>query len=306
MNHSDKLSGHKILITGASGFIGSHLRQRLCRGDAEVYCVSRELSNRDLDGANWLQGDLTNITTVREIFRSVKPELIFHLAGTVSAARNLELVVPTFQNISETTVNLLTVAAERGCQRFLLPASFEEPDSNRLSVVPSSPYAAARWASSIYTRMFYTLYRMPAVIARIFLTYGPGEKNEDKLIPYVISCLLRKQAPKLTWGEREVDWVFIEDIVDGLIATALASDVEGSTIDLGSGTLVSIRGVAEQLTRIVGTKVEVIFGALPERPMEQVRVADIKYTHEKIGWKPAISLEEGLKRTVEWYRSRLT
>ncbi len=306
MRSLHEMSGQRILVTGASGFIGSRLCLRLCRNGAEIHAVSRTRRAADTSCLRWWQGDLAEIQTVRNLFHTVKPQLIFHLAGNAAAARNLELVLPTFHANLVTTVNLLTVAAEEGCRRIVLTGSLEEPEAGHTGVTPSSPYAASKWASSAYGRIFHELYQTPTVIARVFMTYGPGQQDLRKLIPYVILSLLQEQAPKLTTGQREVDWIYVDDVVDGLVAVAQAPDVEGSTIDLGSGSLVPIRAVVEQLVKLVGSQVEPLFGALPNRPLEQVRAADTPYAYAKLGWKPLTSLEKGLEYTVDWYRRQLT
>ena len=169
---------------------------------------------------------------------------------------------------------------------------------------PSSPYAAGKWASSAYARMFNRLYKTPVVIARIFMTYGPGEPNPNKIIPYVITSLLHGESPKISSGTREVDWIYVDDVVDGLILAAQATDVEGHTVDLGSGVLVPIRKVVENLVDIIGTDLKPLFGSIPDRPMEQVRVANIGVTRERIGWEPKTSLEKGLRCTVDWHMNQ--
>jgi len=150
--------------------------------------------------------------------------------------------------------------------------------------------------------MFHALYQTPVTMARLYMVYGPGQQDLRKLIPYVTLALLRKEAPRLTSGQRQVDWIYVGDVVDGLLAIAKAPDVEGDTIDLGSGVLVPIRTVVQELVKIIDSDVKPLLGSVPDRPMEQVRVADISDTHEKIGWRPATSLQEGLQRTVDWYR----
>jgi len=142
------------------------------------------------------------------------------------------------------------------------------------------------------------------VIVRLFMGYGP-EQNPRKLIPSVTLSLLRGEAPKLSSGQWQADWIYIDDIIDGLLAAAQVPHIEGCTIDLGSGVLVSVRTIVQQLVNLVGSDLEPIFGELPDRPIEQVLVADIAEAEAKLGWKPSIPLDEGLKRTVEWYRSQM-
>jgi nucleoside-diphosphate-sugar epimerase len=251
------------------------------------------------------QGDLSEIGTARRLLKTIRPDVIFHLAGHAVGGRDLELVLPTFQSNVSTTVNLLTAATEVGCYRIVVAGSLEEPVLDNEYVVPSSPYAAGKWASSAYARMFHKLYKAPIVITRLFMVYGPGEPNTNKIVPYVINLLLSRQQPRLSSGTREVDWIFVDDVVDGIIVAALSPAAEGCTLDIGSGILVSVRTVVETLVEIIESDLKPQFGAIMDRPMEQVRVANRQATFEKIGWEPRVSLEQGLRSTVEWHRQQL-
>jgi UDP-glucose 4-epimerase len=298
-------AGEKVLITGASGFIGSHLCRRLCQAGIELHAISRVKRPGHEDRLRWWQGDLSDSATARDLMQAVKPDVIFHLASHVMGARSLQNVLPTFRSNLFSTVNIMAAASEIGCRRIVLTNSLEEPDPGDPASVPSSPYAAAKWASSGYARMFHALYQLPVVILRLFMVYGPAQQDLSKLIPYVTLCLLRGEAPRLTSGGRDVDWIYVEDVVDGIVAAAQASDVEGKTIDIGSGELVPIRKVVEHLVRLITPTIEPVFGALADRPLEQVRVAARDRSNALLGWKALVPLEQGLKRTVEWYGQQL-
>ena len=298
------LEKQKVLVTGAAGFIGSHLCRTLLDGGAEVHGISRKAQLDSEGGMHWWQGDLANASIARDLIAAIQPDIIFHLASYVAGSRDLRLVWPTFESNLMSTVNLLTMASEIGCRRIVLTGSLEEAESNGGETVPSSPYAAAKGASSSYARMFHALYRTPVVKARLFMVYGPGQQDTNKLIPYVTLSLLGKQPPKLSSGLRQVDWIYVQDVVGGLIAAAQAPNIEGQTIDLGSGTLVSIQTIVQQLADRIDSRVELLWGALPERQMEQTRVANIKKTYDSTGWKPQTSLTTGLECTVDWYREQ--
>lgn len=187
----------------------------------------------------------------------------------------------------------------------VLTGSLAEPDAQNGELFPTAPYAAAKWASSGYARMFHALYQFPVVIARVFMVYGPAQVDLTKLIPYATLSLLRGETPKITSGDRLVDWIYVSDVVDGFIALAHAPGVDGATIELGSGALVSIREIVQQLAAVVDPRARVEFGALPDRPLEPTRTAKTAETFARLGWKPQVPLQEGLKRTVEWYREEL-
>jgi len=223
----------------------------------------------------------------------------------VAGARELGLVLPTFRSNLISTVNLFTVAAEMGCRRIVMAGSMEEPASAQADAIPSSPYAAAKWAGSAYGRMFHALFRLPVVLLRIFMVYGPGQRDLRKLIPYVTLSLLRGERPELTAGTRWVDWIFVGDVVEGLLAAARTPGLEGKEIDIGSGHLTQIRAIVERLVQLVDPRITPVFGAVTDRPLEQTRVADTSKSQALMGWGPRVTLDDGLRETVDWFRGRI-
>lgn len=270
-----------------------------------MHAVSRRPPPDGSENLRWWLGDVSNIDVVRDLFRNIRPDVVYHLASHVMGAPGLEHVLPTFHGNLQTSVNILTAAAELGCRRLVLTGSLAEPEPTKGEAFPSAPYAAAKWASSAYGRMFHALYQLPVVLARVFMVYGPAQKDLSKLVPYATLSLLQKRSPKVSSGERLVDWIYVSDVIDGYLALAETSNIEGSTIELGSGKLISIREIIGQLADIVDCGVTATFGALPDRPIEPVRVADIAQTYERIGWKPTTPLAIGLHATVDWYRNNL-
>lgn len=298
-------AGHRILVTGASGFIGSRLCARL-RGDpGEIHAVSRTGRPAGDDGVRWWQADLAELSAVRDVLTRAKPDVVFHLASHVAGARDPGLVLPTFRSNLMSTVNLLTVAREIGCRRIVVTSSMEEPEPGHPDATPSSPYAAAKWAGSAYARMFHALFQSPVVLLRVFMVYGPGQRDLRKLVPYVTLSLLRGEAPKLTSGSRPVDWVYVEDVVEALLAAARVPGLDGKTVDVGSGQVTSVRAVVDHLVSLIDPRIHPLFGAVPERPLEQVRVADTAAARALMAWGPTTALETGLRKTVDWYRRRL-
>jgi UDP-glucose 4-epimerase len=296
--------GKRVLVTGATGFIGSHLLKGLEARAAEIHGISRNRQIAQPDTVRWWQAELEDIDSVRTVMCHVKPDIVYHLASNVTGSRAIEHVLPTLHGNFISTVNLLMASSEIGCQRIILAGSLEEPEINQDLISPSSPYAAAKWASSIYARMFHDLYHAPVVTAKIFMVYGP-EQNLRFLVPYVISSVLQGVPPQVSSGTRSVDWIYVDDVVSGLLAMAHAPNIEGCTIDLGSGTLTTVRAVIEQLVSCVNDRVHPVFDAIPDRPREQIRVANTVNSYDKLGWKSLTSLEAGLKLTVEWHKNQL-
>ena len=292
----------RVLVTGATGFIGTPLCSRLLENGAEVYALSRSIQAPNSKELHWIQADLADISSVREIFDQVKPDIIFHFSGLATAATDVELVTPTFQSLLASTVYLLVSAAKRGCSRFVLQGSLTEPSVGHFN--PGSPYAAAKWASSVYGRMFFQLYNTPVINVRLFMTYGPGQ-NLGKLIPYATLSALRDESPKLSSGEWQADWIYVDDVVAGFLAAGSTPGIDGQTIDLGSGELTAVAAIVQNIIELTGREVKPIFGALPDRPFEQICVADTKQAYATLGWQPTVSLTEGLKRTISWLRERV-
>jgi nucleoside-diphosphate-sugar epimerase len=291
----------KVLVTGASGFIGQHLCRRLCCEGHRVHATSRRRHGTDAAGPRWHQADLADLAEARLIFATVKPDVVFHLAGEVGASPDFSLVLPTFHSLLASTINLLVASMEEDCGRIVLTGSLTEPLPGDRIAVPQSPYAAAKWAGAGYGRMYHDLFDAPVVILRPFMAYGPGQAAA-KLIPSVSLALLLGKRPKVSSGTVGADWVYIDDVVEGFVAAATAPGIEGETIDLGTGSLVPMRNVVERIVDIVGSDIKPDFGALPDRPNENTVAADTAAAAKYLGWRAQTSLDDGLRQTVEWYR----
>lgn len=292
----------KVLVTGATGHIGAHLCHRLWREGTEVHAVSLRPHVGNRGEIRWWRADFRDAEAARNLLSTVQPEVVFHLAGCVTGVRSMEAVLPTLQHNLQATVNLLLAFTKLGRGRIVLAGSLEEPAEESTGIC-CSPYAASKWAGAAYARMFHALYGTPVVGTRISMTYGPGPQRCTRFVPYVISSLLSGEAPKLTSGEREVDWIYIDDVIDGLLACARSQDVLGGTVDLGSGCLTDLRTVALMIAQLMGTEIRPEFGALPDRQLEQVRVADVRNAYSRLGWQPRTSLETGLRSTIAWFRA---
>lgn len=295
----------RVLLTGASGFIGRQLLDRLTENGEDVTAVCRTPPDDVSGDATWIAGNLEDLSFVEELFASYRPLIVFHLAGHVTGSRELDAVLPTFRSNLEATINVMTLAARTEADRVILAGSLEEPDPDNTPAVPCSPYAASKWAASGYARMFHRLYGLPVTTARIFMVYGPGPQDIDKLAPYTIRTCLANRPPEIRSADRPVDWVYIEDVVDGLLTMAATDrDLGGKTVELGSGRLTPIREVVTEIVRLTGCSADPDFGSASPRAFERLARASPEETAEQIGWHPETSLEEGLRRTVEWFRER--
>ena len=295
-------SSQRVLVTGGSGFLGTALCSRLVASGAEVHVTSRVQRTQQVEGLRWWSADVTDNKAVHKLVSTIQPDVIYHLAGSVTAATDKELALPTFHSLLTSTINLLAVVTEIGCGNLILCGSLNEPQTGQEPVVPGSPYAAAKWAASGYARMYHALYGTPVVILRPFMTYGPGQDTK-KLIPSVILSFEAEQSPRLSSGQWEADWIYLDDVIEGFIAAAGRPDIVGSTLDLGGGSLVSVRSVVEQIATVMGPSQPALFGALPDRPLAPVVAADVRTSEIRLGWRASTSFETGLRRTIDWYRA---
>jgi UDP-glucose 4-epimerase len=295
------LRGQRVLLTGARGFVGHHLSAALRAAGAEVHATSRSRRDQDADGVRWWPVDMESPEAVTGAIATVKPDLVYHLSGLARGGGALALALPTFYSLLASTVNLLTAVTATGCRRVVLIGSLDEPIGDAAEVVPRSPYGAAKWAASAYGRMFHHLYATPVTVARVFMMYGPHQA-EDKVIPQSIRSLLDGRVPRLWSAERRLDWIFADDAVEGLLRVASAPDLEGATVEIGSGVATSVREVVTELAGLVDPPIARIFDPIPDAPSDPARVADIATAERLLGFRARTPLRDGLARTVDWYR----
>ena len=255
---------------------------------------------RETAGVRWWQADMTDAAAVARLVTRIRPDAIYHVAGHASGSRSLDAVLPSLNDNLVAAVNVLIAAAHSECALVLLTGSLEEPEPVSGERVPTSPYAAAKQAAGSFGRMFAALHELPVVNLRVFMVYGPGQLDRAKLVPYVITSFLRGESPKLSSGTRRVDWVFVEDVAEAFLAAAKRPDLAGETVEIGSGELVTVRSLVEQIAETMGA-VPPDFGTLPDRPLETVRAADVERTREQLGWQPRTSLADGLSTTIAWF-----
>jgi nucleoside-diphosphate-sugar epimerase len=298
----DSLSGATALVTGGAGFIGSALCKRLVESGATVHSVSRRVSDSGAAHRHW-SVDLVDSSAVDQLIADLRPDYVFHLASHVWGAPDLKHLLPAFHSNLHTTVNLFHALAGTDCRRVITTGSLVEPDAGSGQTTPNSPYAAAKWASASYARMCHALYNLPVAIARVFMVYGPGQQDETKLVPYVIRCIQRGEAPRISSGRHVYDWVFVDDVVDGFVRMALADDVAGQSVDIGTGKQTITMDLVDMLCQLMSAREKPVYGALADRPLEPVRMADVEQAKRLVNYQPRVSLRDGLRMTVDWYNA---
>ena len=293
--------GKRVLVTGATGFIGWRVCEFLTQLETEVYGASRLASDSTLPvGVHPVTLDLSNRKATNETLQSLTPNIVFHLAGLVTGGQSRDLLWPTLQSNLLASINLLDALVNTVAESIIIAGSSEEPPDQQVESVPTSPYSAAKLATTMYTRMFCRLYDVPAVILRPFMTYGPRQGGK-KLIPHIILSILRAEAPILGNKNRTCDFVYIDDMVRAFLMAATRPELIGKTLEVGSGKGVTIQEIAERLTFILKTEIKPVYSPDSERIGESNRIANVATLHETLGWGPHWTLNEGLQATVTWY-----
>jgi UDP-glucose 4-epimerase len=295
-----RLLGRRCLVTGAAGFIGLVLCRMLYAAGIEVHAMSRRHPGVE-HVAQWHPCDVADADQVKAAMKAARPDVVFHLASIVDGSRDFRLVLPMLHSNLLGFVHVASEAAELGCSRIVTVGSLQEPDQT-LPAVPNSPLAAAKYAASMYARMFATVQGLPVVIARPYMVYGVGQLDRAKVIPHIITRILAGLDVPLSTARHAFDWVFVDDVAEALIATAATPGIEGRTIDIGYGKLTTVADVARGLAARLNAPEALHFGVLPDRKLEPTRCSDVVQTEQLIGWRPSIALDEGLDRTVAWWR----
>ncbi len=311
---SKTLAGKRVLVTGGSGFIGRHLLRALERDGARVHatCRSSAESATSDSHADWLRLDLAERSSIFAAVQASQPDVVFHLAARIGADRSLAFSELALRENVMGTHLLLAALAERkpAVERIVVLGSGEEygrsetlPITEEQPLRPISPYSLSKAASSQLALTYADLYELPVAVVRPFIVYGPGQSTA-MMLPNLIDTLTAGREFRMTMGEQTRDFIFVEDLIDGLLAAASSDGAIGEAFNLCSGQEQSIRHVAEMARNMIGEG-KLLPGALPYRDNEVWRLVG---TNEKarrvLQWTPRTTLEEGLGKAIEWYRHR--
>jgi nucleoside-diphosphate-sugar epimerase len=294
----------RYLITGGRGFIGRHVvRRLLARGD-DVHATTRGHMPAQA-GVQWCSADLTDADATRTLVQRVRPDVVIHLASRAEGARDLSLVVPMLNDNLMSTVNVMAAAADVPDCRVVLAGSLEEHADLEPGSGAGSPYSASKIAATTYATLFRDLAQLPVVVLRLAMVYGPDDPHTTRLVPHVVDSFLRGAAPALSSGTRRVDWVYVNDVVDALLAAAVEPAAVGRVLDIGTGDPASIRDAVSLIARVTGARVAPRFGQLPDRSGDRDMVADVEPALRYLGWSARTSLRAGIERTVDWHARHL-
>lgn len=310
----------RVLITGASGFIGSHVARRLLADGDEVHVLVRPHAEakrlQDLDGLRRWAGELHDPASLENCLKNARPDRIFHCAG-VSRARHMSGWAPVreAQRVNlDGLVNLLEAINASGAPvRSLVrlggleeygsgSAPFEEGQRE----APRSAYSASQVAGTHLLQALHPTLPFAVVTLRPTLIYGPAQST-DFLIPALIEALLAGRPFPLSEGRQRRDLLHVDDLVAAMLAASATEEVAGEVINVATGIAPTIRTVARTIGRMMGRSHLLKFGELPERPNDIFDLrGDATKAGRLLGWRPTIGLAHGLARTIEWHRSMLT
>jgi len=312
-----------VLVTGAGGFIGSHLTERLVGLGAKVRafvrynsrndrglleCVSPEVTKE----IEVIMGDLRDAYAVMDGVR--KAEIIFHLGALIAIPYSYIHPLEVTESNVLGTLNVLMAAKQHNISKVIHTSTSEvygtairAPISESHPLQAQSPYAATKIGADKIAESFYKSYGLPVATIRPFNTYGPRQ-SARAVIPTIITQALTRDKVFLGSTYPTRDLTYIDDIVDAFVKMAEVSETVGEVVNVGSGVEISIDELADKIILIVGRKVEVILDRARIRPPEseiERLVADTTKAREILKWESKVALEEGLERTIEWFKESI-
>ncbi len=318
------LKDSSVLVTGAGGFIGSHLAEQLVRQAAKVRCFVRYNSRNDpgllrmlprelQQSLEIISANLTDSEAVRNAVEGV--DVIFHLGATIPIPYSYAYPRDVVRTNIEGTLNILLAARDEAVQRVIHTSTSEVygtaeyvPIDEKHPLCAQSPYSASKIAADKLAESFHLSYELPVVTVRPFNTYGPRQ-SDRAVIPTIAAQALTREEVYLGATHPRRDLTYVSDTVAGLIAAAQAEDVEGETINLGYGQDITIGDLAERIIQLVGRDAELVFDATRIRPpaseVERL-LSDNTKAAELLDWQPHVDLDEGLQTTIEWIANRLS
>ena len=315
-----KLKGRRVLVTGAGGFIGSHLAERLAALGARTRAAIRYSSTAS---HGWLTGspyeadievvtiDVTDRDTVRKATKDV--DIVFHLAALIGIPYSYDAPQSYVRTNVEGSVNVFQAALELGVQRVVHTSTSEVYGTARYVPIDEahplqgqSPYSASKIGADKQAEAFWRSHGLPVVTVRPFNTYGPRQ-SARAVIPTIVTQAMAGQRIKLGNLSPTRDLNFVADTVEGFCLAAVTPDAVGETLNLGTGHEISIGDLALKICALMGVEVPIEQEAQRLRPeLSEVErlCASADRARKLLGWSPKHSLDDGLKQTIGWIAER--
>jgi CDP-glucose 4,6-dehydratase len=311
------------LVTGARGFVGAWLARGLLDAGARVTSFDRRppsgrpstLTMLGVDGdVDEVEGDLCDPELVARTLEERGIDTVFHLAAETIVGTVQDSPVQGFESNVRGTWTLLQACREHGVERVVFASSDkaygahdELPYREEFALQPTAPYEASKAAADLIARSYWHSYGLPVAVTRFANIYGGGDLNFSRLIPEAVSAALDGRPPVLrSDGSPERDFLYVQDAVSAYLAIAdglRREEVRGEAFNAGGGSPHPVREVVEIVARLAGTGVEpdIRGEGNPEGEIDRQWV-DPSKIRDMLGWEPSVGLEEGLRRTIEWYR----
>ena len=313
--------GKRVLVTGAGGFIASHLAERMVKDGAAVRALVHynALSSRGwldesilADQIEVLAGDITDRDSVRRAMENV--DVVFHLAALIAIPYSYRAPESYVRTNINGTLNVLQTARDLGTPRVVHTSTSEVygtalyvPIDEKHPLQGQSPYSASKIGADMMAESFYRSFDLPVVTVRPFNTFGPRQ-SARAVIPTIISQCLQQGQVRLGSLTPTRDLNFVTNTVDGFVLAAQAPAAIGQVINLGSGREISIGDLAALIARLTGIAFDVESETArlrPEKSEVNRLLADHTRATELLGWTPRVTLEEGLVQTIDWIRENL-
>lgn len=316
-------TGRAVLVTGAGGFIGSHLTERLVDEGAQVRAFVRYTSRGDLGllnllppdklaGVQVISGDLRDVEAVRGAVKGV--DTVFHLGALIAIPYSYVHPREVIEVNVLGTTNVLMAGRDFAVRRIVHTSTSEvygtaqyTPIDERHPLQGQSPYSASKIGADKIVESFVRSFEMPVATLRPFNTYGPRQ-SARAVIPTIITQALARDEIRLGSLTPQRDLTFVADTVDGFLRMATHDAAVGQEVNIGADATIAIGELAQKILRIVGRDLPIVSEEQRMRPAgsEVLRLwADNRKAASLIGWRPQVSLDEGLARTVEWIRGNL-
>ena len=302
----------RLLVVGGSGFIGRHVVNYATKLGWHVTSLNLSLPHDRLvksSSVHHLSVDITNSTALEQTLGSNAFEYVVNCSGYIDHTQFFSGGKNVFHTHFDGVLNLVEFLDREVLQAFINIGSSDEygntpaPQIETQREAPISPYSIGKVAATHFLQMLWRTEQFPAITLRPFLIYGPGQ-GERRFLPQIIYGCLQDQHFPVSQGRQLRDFCYVDDIVEGIFCAIDTPAVCGRVINLASGTPVTIRAVIEQICDIIGQG-RSDFGKIPYRIGENMALwADINLARELLGWTPKVLLNEGLARTVEYYRSK--